>query len=101
MGRKAIILNSKDNVATALTDLALGEIVEMEIAGNTCSVKLVDAIPFGHKFSLINIKADSTIIKYGEIVGKSTIDIQSGQNAHIHNVASIRARGDLGKEVKK
>jgi len=97
MERKSVVLNNKDNVATALTDLASGEIVEMEVDKGAISVTLIDSIPFGHKFSLTDIKLDSPIMKYGEIIGKATTDIKPGQHVHVHNVASTRGRGDVAK----
>ena len=97
MERKAVVLNSKDNVATALTDLQAGEVVEMEVDKGAISVTLVDSIPFGHKFSLTNIKLDLPIMKCGEIIGKATADIKPGQHVHVHNVASTRGRGDIAK----
>ena len=101
MAKKAIILNGKDNVATALSDLAAAELVEMEIENRTVSVTLVDAIAFGHKFSLTATKAGSPIMKYGEVIGKATADIQPGQHVHVHNVASTRGRGDIAKAAEK
>lgn len=95
--RRAIIVNPKDNVATALTDLQTGEVVEMEVDKGAISLTLANSIPFGHKFSLTRIKSDSSIMKYGEIIGKATTDIQPGQHVHVHNVASTRGRGDIGK----
>jgi len=82
MRRKAVILSGKDNVATALADLEAGETVGMEIDKGTISLTLVDAIPFGHKFSLTRIKSDSPIMKYGEIIGNATMDIDPGQFDH-------------------
>lgn len=101
MKRKTIILSPKDNVATVLTDLEAGEVVKMEIDMSTLSVTLVDAIPFGHKFSLSHIKSGSPIVKYGEIIGKATTDIQPGQHVHVHNVAGIRGYSDIAVDVKK
>jgi len=97
MKRKAVVLNNKDNVATALTDLEAGEVLEVEVDKGAVSVTLVDPIPFGHKFSLTDIKSDSAIMKYGEIIGKATTDIRPGQHVHVHNVASTRGRGDVAK----
>ena len=97
MERKAVVLNSKDNVATVLTDLEAGEVVEIKVDKGAISVTLVDSIPFGHKFSLTDIKSDSAIMKYGEIIGKATTNIKPGQHVHVHNVASTRGRGDVTK----
>ncbi|MFC1951569.1 UxaA family hydrolase [Chloroflexota bacterium] len=101
MKRKAIILTAKDNVATSLTQLEEGEVVKMEIGDGTATVVLIDAIPFGHKFSLTRIKAKLPIIKYGEKIGEATADIQPGQHVHVHNVVSTRGRGDLSNGVKR
>ena len=95
MKRKAIMLNDKDNVATSLTKLAAGEVIQLEVNGRSLSVTLVDAIPFGHKFSLTRIETNSPVTKYGEKIGEATADIQPGQHVHVHNVAGTRGRGDL------
>lgn len=93
--QKAIIINTKDNVATALADLKAGDSVELEIHGKMQSIRLTDDIPFGHKFSLFQIERGSPVIKYGEVIGVSTIAVKPGDYVHIHNVASARGRGDL------
>jgi altronate dehydratase small subunit len=101
MERKAIVLNSKDNVATALADLASGDTVALEIDKKPVSIKLVSPIQFGHKFSLANIKAGTPILKYGEVIGEATQDIKIGEHVHVQNVASTRGRGDVVKGAAK
>lgn len=101
MERKAIVLNSKDNVATALADLSAGDAVSLEVDKKPVSVSLVNPIQFGHKFSLIDIKAGSPILKYGEVIGEATNDIKVGEHVHVHNVASTRGRGDVVKGAAK
>jgi altronate dehydratase small subunit len=101
MERKAIVLNSKDNVATALADLAAGDTIALEVDKKPVSVKLVNPIQFGHKFSLVDIKAGSTILKYGEVIGEATKDIKVGEHVHVQNVASTRGRGDVAKGAAK
>jgi len=97
MERKAIVLNSKDNVATALADLPSGETIALELDNKPISVKLVSPIQFGHKFSLANIDAGSPVIKYGEVIGQATKRITVGEHVHVQNVASTRGRGDVVK----
>ena len=101
MERKAIVLNGKDNVATALADLAAGETVALEVDKKPVSVKLVNPIQFGHKFSLMDIKSGAVITKYGEVIGEATKDIATGEHVHVHNVASTRGRGDVAKAAAK
>ena len=33
-------------------------------------------------------------MKYGEEIGMASSDIQKGEHVHIHNLESMRARGD-------
>ncbi|MDH7507939.1 MAG: UxaA family hydrolase [Methanomassiliicoccales archaeon] len=96
MKRKAIKINEKDNVATALTDIQSGEIVVIKGVKEE-EVKVVQDIPFGHKIALMYIPEGSEIIKYGEVIGRATSGIKKGEHVHVHNVESLRGRGDLSK----
>lgn len=100
MKQKAIILSPKDNVATALADLKAGDILELEVGGETLEVKLTTDVPFGHKFSLSKIESNSPMIKYGEVIGVAATTIELGDYVHIHNVVSTRGRGDLEEGEK-
>ena len=42
-----------------------------------------------------DIRAGDSILKYGETIGRATEDIPAGRHAHIHNIESLRGRGDL------
>lgn len=81
-----IIVNEKDNVATALRDLKKGEKV--------ADVELLNDIASGHKFALKDIIKDQIIIKYAEAIASASCDISAGEWVHIHNTAGIRGRGD-------
>jgi len=97
---KAIVLNTKDNVATALTDLKAGTNLELDVGGKSLTVKLTAAVPFGHKFSLARIESGAPVIKYGEVIGTATSAIAPGDYVHVHNVASTRARSESAGGVK-
>ena len=81
-----IIVNEKDNVATALRDFKKGEKV--------ANIELLNNIASGHKFALKDIKKDEIIIKYAEAIASASCDISTGEWVHIHNTAGIRGRGD-------
>ncbi|EPW0346737.1 UxaA family hydrolase [Campylobacter jejuni] len=81
-----IIVNEKDNVATALRDFKKGEKV--------ANIELLNDIASGHKFALKDIKKDEIIIKYAEAIASASCDISTGEWVHIHNTAGIRGRGD-------
>ncbi|MBN1332987.1 MAG: UxaA family hydrolase [Synergistales bacterium] len=88
-----IIIDPRDNVATALRDLHKGEDIEIPDMGILLS--MIEEIPFGHKVSLQEIGKGDMIMKYGEIIGQATSYIPKGSHVHIHNIESLRGRGDL------
>ncbi|MCD6574464.1 UxaA family hydrolase [Candidatus Aerophobetes bacterium] len=92
---KALIINSIDNVATAIADIEPGEVISLKIEEKTRQVNIRERIPFGHKFALKKIRKGESIVKYGEKIGRATQDIESGFHVHIHNVESLRGRGDI------
>ena len=85
---KAIVINEKDNVATALKSLRAGTKVSVELQGCIEKIKLLSEIPRGHKFALRDIEEGEAVIKYGEPIGQSTGRITRGEHVHVHNVIS-------------
>ena len=94
MPQSVIVIDRKDNVATALRQLEHGSSVRVEMEDNTLDVTLFQAIPFGHKFALKDIEAEEPIIKYGEVVGLATSRIMKGEHTHIHNVKGLKGKED-------
>jgi altronate dehydratase small subunit len=94
MQKKAILIDKKDNVATALGELAKGDSVEVGIEDYTMNTKLLQDIPFGHKFALKDIGQGEAVTKYGEAIGLATKQIRQGEHVHVHNVESQKGRGD-------
>jgi altronate dehydratase small subunit len=90
MKSKAIILNAKDNVATALASLTANSELRPDMSGRTLRVRLQSDIPFGHKFSLVAIEKGQPVVKYGEVIGIATTAIPAGEHVHVHNVESTR-----------
>lgn len=84
----AIVINEKDNVATALGPLKAGADVSVEIRGKVEKTTLLSDIPMGHKFALKDIEKGGLVIKYGQPIGQSAVRISRGEHVHIHNVAS-------------
>jgi altronate dehydratase small subunit len=89
---KAIVINDKDNVATAIAPMKAGAPVSLEIQGRAEKVKLLSDIPMGHKFALRDIEQGADVVKYGEPIGKTTARIPKGAHVHVHNVVSHRGR---------
>ena len=93
--QKAIMMNEKDNVATLLTDADKNDVVQVRVREKLTEVRVQGKIQFGHKFAIREINKGENVIKYGEPIGQATQDIEEGQHVHVHNVESLRARGDL------
>ncbi len=89
---KAIVINEKDNVATAIMALKEGSTVSLDLQGKSQKVKLLSPIPMGHKFALRDIEMGTDVVKYGEPIGKTIARIARGEHVHVHNVISHRGR---------
>jgi altronate dehydratase small subunit len=90
--RKAIVMDTKDNVATLLTDVGEGDVIQ-DIPGKAGGVQIQQKIPFGHKIAIRKIGRGEAVVKYGEVIGKASEEIIEGQHVHVHNVESVRGRG--------
>jgi altronate dehydratase small subunit len=88
MEYKAIAINEKDNVASALTMLSKDTQVSVEIQDRKEIITLLSDIPIGHKFALRDMEEGDPVIKYGEPIGQCTAKICRGEHVHVHNVVS-------------
>ncbi len=90
MRRKAgiVVINEKDNVATALEMLRAGTEVSADVQGRVEKIKILSDVPMGHKLALTDIEKGESVIKYGEPIGQSTSKISRGEYVHVHNVIS-------------
>ena len=91
----AIMIKEQDNVATALRDIQPNEEITVGMGDEAKIFVVQEFISYGHKFSVKDIALGENILKYGEIIGRATKEIRAGTHAHIHNIESLRGRGDL------
>lgn len=91
---RAIAMSRADNTAVALADLAAGEALEVFAGEDTIPITLAEPVGFGHKFALSAIAGGGEVLKYGAVIGLAAHDIAPGHHVHVHNVESVRARGD-------
>jgi altronate dehydratase len=85
MKRRYIIVDKRDNVATAIVGLEKKTRVQTESG----IIMINDDIPYGHKFALSTIPEGEYVYKYGEKIGRATIPIGVGEHVHVHNVEDI------------
>ncbi len=86
-GKTALVLDPKDNVAIALTDLEAGDVCTVaKDGGNKYEATVIEKIAFGHKFALSDLAANAPVYKYGEEIGKMKVAIKKGAWIHVHNM---------------
>jgi altronate dehydratase len=86
---KAIVLHEKDNVATMLSDVNIGDEIEVVFQKKKkLIIKALNNIPFGHKVALKDICEGEQIFKYGEVIGVAIKEIHKGEHVHIQNLKS-------------
>ena len=93
----ALKVHDDDNIAILFCEgTEPGEIIEVvDKAGVKQQITSVSSIPYGHKIAVCKIAKGDTISKYGESIGVADADITVGEHVHVHNLKSIRGRGDL------
>ena len=94
----ALRLKDDDDVAVALRPLTPGE--DVRFGGSALALRIASQIPTGHKFATRPIPAGALIRKYGQVIGRATAPIATGEHVHVHNVEGTRGRGDLEEAVR-
>jgi len=92
MSPDVLVVDARDNVATALRLFEQGESLEIEVGGRTIHVTVLEPIAFGHKIALTDLKPGEPVLKYGEVMGLATQRIARGQHVHVHNVTGPDTR---------
>jgi hypothetical protein len=82
-----IILSEKDNVATTLVDLPVGDYMPGS-GDNQTTITVLEDIKAGFKLALSDIGKGESIYKYGYVIGRATADIAKGRCVHVHNLIS-------------
>jgi altronate dehydratase len=83
---QATVLHPRDDVATALVDLAAGARVSLASGDAARDVVTQERIPAGHKFALTPLAAGHPVRKYGEVIGRAAQEIAAGAWVHVHNL---------------
>ena len=89
--KRCILMHPSDEVATAMENIAKGEMAEIYDTDN-CFVReqlALEDIPFGNKIALVPKRRGEKIIKYGNVIGETTEEIKQGALVHVHNVKSL------------
>ena len=87
--RKAIFVDPRDSVATALADLAAGDRIDVG-----AGVALIEPIARGHKVAVTDIAAGDPVLKFGFSIGTARTAIARGAHVHSHNMATALSTED-------
>ena len=92
----ALKVSDKDNVATIFAEGIVDgtEVDVRDKRGESEVVTVMGDVPYGHKIAVRGIHVGELIMKYGEEIGIATKEIKKGEYVHIHNLDSMRGRGD-------
>ena len=91
---RSVMMKPQDHVAVALENLTAGTQLEVKCHDYVIQLELRNNIEFGHKFAVREIKMGEDVLKYGEVIGAASADIQIGEHVHVHNLEGKRGRGD-------
>lgn len=92
-------MGERDNVATLIAEGNPGD--ECQLRGQRSDTIILRAhIPYGHKIAITTLSAGDEVKKYNEVIGRMTQGAEPGDHIHVHNVESIRGRGDLVKAAR-
>lgn len=86
--RKFALIDPKDDVIIALSDLKKGEVVD--------GITLLDDVPQAHKIARSDLPKGHLVIKYGNVIGKLSHDVKKGEWIHSHNLVTS-LEGEAGE----
>ena len=99
---RSIKIHSADNVAIVANQggLIAGSVFPNE--DSACGITLIDKVPQGHKFALIDFKAGDPIIRYNVCIGKTLMAISRGAwiNESMIEMPKAMAMSELPKATK-
>ncbi|MCI9102879.1 MAG: UxaA family hydrolase [Lachnospiraceae bacterium] len=85
----ALLMDPKDNVVTCVAQVAAGSQVVYRRGDELCTITAEEAIPFCHKIALTDLEEGSQVIKYGELIGKTSRPVAKGTWVSHNNIYSI------------
>ncbi|WP_018922063.1 UxaA family hydrolase [Salsuginibacillus kocurii] len=84
--KSALLIDEKDNVSVALTQINEGENCLVRKGKEEEIIRVLERINFGHKIALTDLEKDAPVLKYGEIIGRMSVPVQKGSWIHNHNM---------------
>ena len=89
MDINALLMHPKDNIVVCVKDVAAGSDVVFQKEGAFCTVAAKEDIPACHKIAIAPIAEGADVLKYGELIGRTTRAIELGGLVDHHNILSV------------
>jgi len=87
-----IVLSPEDNVAVASLVIEAGSELTQGVRAN-------GKIDPGHKVAIRPVHIGEPVVKYGQAIGRATVEIAAGDHVHSHNLAFDQDRLSIGAPV--
>lgn len=85
----ALLMHEIDNVVTCVRKVERGEKVIYRKGSEMCETTAYETIPYCHKMALTDIEEGGVVLKYGEMIGKTTQKIEAGHWVSHENIYSV------------
>ena len=85
----ALMMDMSDNVVTCVKEVPAGESVVWREGDQIRSIRAEETIPYCHKIALRDLGEGDSVIKYGELIGKTNCAIAAGHLVNHENIHSV------------
>lgn len=85
----ALLMDEQDNVVTCVKEVPAGEQVVYRKGDQILTVEAKETIPYCHKVALEDLPEGTDVLKYGELIGRTTVPVAKGHWVNHNNIYSV------------
>lgn len=85
----ALLMDVHDNVVTCVKEVPAGSMVSYRKGDEICSLEAKETIPYCHKIALEDLQVEQDVLKYGELIGRTSAPIAKGCWVSHNNIYSV------------
>jgi len=89
MNINALLMDERDNVVTCVAAVAKGGQIVYQKGTEVCTLTAQEDIPNCHKAALTDLALGSEVLKYGELIGRTSAPIAKGCWVSHENIYSV------------
>jgi len=89
MDINALLMDQRDNVVTCVAAVSKGSQIIYQKGEGVCTLTAEDDIPYCHKAALEDLPQGAQVLKYGEMIGQTTVPIAKGHWVSHENIVSV------------